>query len=139
MMAIVLLVLGWLSIKYSRQYNLVFCSSPVFEAVGTLLLVVGAIVRILALKELRYTHRIDQLVTSGIYARTRNPVYLAFMLVILGVAFLSRRMLAFLWFAVSVLVFWWVAKKEETDLERAFGGEYISYRERVPILLPKLW
>jgi hypothetical protein len=53
-------------------------------------------------KELRCTHRIGHLVTSGIYARTRNPVYLAFILLILGVAFLSRRLLAFLWVAVSV-------------------------------------
>ena len=138
-MTIVLLLLGWLSIKYSRQYHLVLPSSPVLETAGVLLLLVGVVVRILAFKELRCTHRIGHLVISGIYARTRNPVYLAFVLIILGVAFLSRRLLAFLWVAVSVLVFWWVAKKEESDLERAFGEEYVRYREGVPILLPKLW
>jgi protein-S-isoprenylcysteine O-methyltransferase Ste14 len=74
-MTIVLLLLGWLSIKYSRQYHLVLPSSPVLETAGVLLLLVGVVVRILAFKELRCTHRIGHLVTSGIYARTRNPVY----------------------------------------------------------------
>lgn len=138
-MTIVLLLLGWLSIKYSHQYQLVLPSSPVLEAAGPLLLLVGVVVRILAFKELQCTHRIEHLVTSDIYARIRNPVYLAFILIILGVAFLSRRLLAFLLVAVSVIVFWWVAKKEESDLEKAFGEEYVMYREGVPTILPKLW
>jgi protein-S-isoprenylcysteine O-methyltransferase Ste14 len=139
MMAIVLLILGWLSIKYGRQYQLVLPSSPVLEATGALLLLVGVVVRILAFKELRCTHRIDHLVRSGIYARTRNPVYLGFALIILGAAFLSTTWLAFLWAGLSVMVFLWVARKEESDLDRAFGEEYVSYRKRVPMLLPKLW
>jgi protein-S-isoprenylcysteine O-methyltransferase Ste14 len=138
-MAIVLLLLGWLCITYGRQDQLVLHSSPALEAAGALLLLAGLVVRILAFQELRCTHRIDRLVTSGIYARTRNPVYLAFALIILGAAFLSRTWLAFLWAGLSVMVFWWVARKEESDLERAFGEEYVSYRKRVPMLLPRLW
>jgi protein-S-isoprenylcysteine O-methyltransferase Ste14 len=137
-MTIVLVLLGWLSIKYSRQFKLEFLSSPILEVAGALLLLVGVVVRILAFKELQCTHRIDHLVTSGIYARTRNPVYLAFILVIFGIAFLSRRLLTFPWVAVSILVFWWVAKKEERDLERAFGEEFVKYKKKVPMLLPKL-
>jgi protein-S-isoprenylcysteine O-methyltransferase Ste14 len=139
MMTIVLVLLGWFSIKYSRQYNFMLPSSPVFKIAGGLFLLVGVVMRILAFKELWCTYRIDHLVTSGIYAKTRNPIYLAFILIIFGLAFLSRRLLAFLWFAASVLIFWWAAKKEESDLERTFGEEYQRYREQVPILLPKPW
>jgi len=74
---------------------------------------------------------------SGIYSKTRNPVYLAFVLIIAGIALLSRRLLALAWVLVSVAVLYYLAKKEENDLEKTFGDEYLKYKKRVPMFLPR--
>jgi protein-S-isoprenylcysteine O-methyltransferase Ste14 len=134
---VVLVLLGWLAIKYSGRYGLVLARSPVLDMLSVSLLLVSAVIRVMAFKEIRCTYRIRNLVTSGIYSKTRNPVYLAFMLIIAGIALLSRGLLAFAWFLVSVAVLYYLAKKEENDLERAFGDEYLKYKKRVPMFLPR--
>jgi protein-S-isoprenylcysteine O-methyltransferase Ste14 len=134
---IVLVVLGWLAITYSDQYGLVLARSPVLDMLSASLLLVGVVVRVMAFKEIRCTYRIKNLVRSGIYSKTRNPVYLAFMLITAGIALLSRGLLALAWALVSVAVLYYLAKKEENDLEKTFGDEYMKYKKRVPMFLPR--
>ena len=67
-----------------------------------------------------------ELVVSGPYRYTRNPLYLASSIAALGVAL----------FALSVAVFLYVIGREERTLLRLFGGDYENYRHRVPKLLP---
>jgi protein-S-isoprenylcysteine O-methyltransferase Ste14 len=98
----------------------------------------GVFLTVLAFKEIPCTHRIDRLVTSAVYSKTRNPVYLSFIIIVLGVAIFSRRSLTALWIVESVLVFYWVAKREESDLEAKFGEEYITYKRNVPRFIPRL-
>ncbi|MBU0529552.1 isoprenylcysteine carboxylmethyltransferase family protein [bacterium] len=136
---IILVLLGWLSITYSRQYDLVFPHFVILKILGTLFLVVGVMIRILAFKEIHRTHHIKNLATSGIYSKTRNPVYLAFVFIIIGIALLSARLLTFIWTLVSLIVFFWLAKKEESDLERAFGQDYVRYKQKVPMFWPIFW
>jgi protein-S-isoprenylcysteine O-methyltransferase Ste14 len=59
--------------------------------------------------------------------------------VIVGVAVLSRGVLAFIWVFASVLVLYWIAKLEESDLERIFGERYLLYKSSVPMFFPRLW
>jgi protein-S-isoprenylcysteine O-methyltransferase Ste14 len=134
---ILLVLLGWFAITYSRRYGLVLPRSAVLDMLSASLLLVGVAVRVMAFKEIRCTYRIKNLVISGIYSRTRNPVYLAFMLIIAGIALLSRGLLALAWALVSVAVLYYLAKKEEKDLEKAFGHEYMKYKKRVPMFLPR--
>lgn len=71
-----------------------------------------------------------RLVTKGIYARIRNPIYLFGSLVVLGflVFFGAWRLLPIL--IVLVAVQGWRAHKEARVLETAFGDDYRAYRER---------
>ncbi len=72
------------------------------------------------------------LVTSGPYRFTRNPMYLGFTLLYLGLA---------LWFGgywtlmllppVLVVMIHGVIRREEAYLSRLFGTEYDDYRQRV--------
>jgi len=136
---ITLALLGWFSITYSRQYDLVLSHFVILNILGTLFLVVGVMIRILAFKEIHWTHHIKNLATSGIYSKTRNPVYLAFAFIIIGIALLSARLLAFIWVLISLIVFFWLAKKEESDLERTFGQDYVRYKKKIPMFLPRVW
>jgi protein-S-isoprenylcysteine O-methyltransferase Ste14 len=72
------------------------------------------------------------IVASGPYAVTRNPIYLAFTMIQVGIALWagSGWMLAFL-VPVLVLTHYGVIVREERYLERKFGDEYLNYRGRV--------
>jgi protein-S-isoprenylcysteine O-methyltransferase Ste14 len=72
------------------------------------------------------------LVTSGIYARSRNPMYVALALLFAGTAVLADSG----WLALLLLPFLGVLRvgviaREERYLERKFGEPYRAYRARV--------
>jgi protein-S-isoprenylcysteine O-methyltransferase Ste14 len=73
-----------------------------------------------------------QLVTSGIYRWTRNPIYLGFLLMVIGLPLNSGViwgvvLAPFYMMTMSRLVI----EKEETYLERKFGKTYTSYTSHV--------
>ncbi|WP_416384449.1 methyltransferase family protein [Roseibium aggregatum] len=73
-----------------------------------------------------------RLVTSGIYALSRNPMYLGFLLMLLGVAVCTNEALNVLFAIVFFLVaqFWYIPI-EERNAERTFGQPYLDYRKNV--------
>jgi protein-S-isoprenylcysteine O-methyltransferase Ste14 len=72
------------------------------------------------------------LVTGGIYARSRNPMYLALALLFAGVAVLADSgWLALLLLPFLVVLRVGVIAREERYLERKFGAPYRAYRGRV--------
>jgi hypothetical protein len=91
---------------YGREWRFVFISISTTEIVGLAIVLLGVFLSVLAFKEIPCTHRIDRLVTSGVHSKTRNPVYLSFMIIVLGIAMFSRRSLTALWIVESVLVFY---------------------------------
>jgi protein-S-isoprenylcysteine O-methyltransferase Ste14 len=135
--AVILLVLGWESDVLSIQYGLLLPHSVALMVAGGVLVLIGVAIRVAAFVEIPSTYRIEGLVTSGIYAKTRNPVYLAFMVIIVGVAIFSTAVLALAWACACAAVLYWVAKKEEADLERVFGDRYLRYKKAVPMFLPR--
>lgn len=69
---------------------------------------------------------------EGLYAVSRNPIYLAMAMIYLGVAFLFNSF----WFLpplVLVLpaIHFGVILREEKYLERKFGDEYLNYKSIV--------
>jgi protein-S-isoprenylcysteine O-methyltransferase Ste14 len=72
------------------------------------------------------------LVTTGVHARTRNPIYVGFTLAHLGLAAATRNGWMLATCPVSAaLVHRWVPR-EEALLHQLFGAEYDAYRARVP-------
>jgi protein-S-isoprenylcysteine O-methyltransferase Ste14 len=72
------------------------------------------------------------IVQSGPYRFSRNPIYLAFSLLVLGIAcwLNSIWLLGTLAVAVSLMAFV-VIPREEHYLERRFGAEYLKYKAKV--------
>ena len=70
----------------------------------------------------------SSLVTHGVYQYTRNPMYLGFLLVLLGWATATGNLLAFLFLPAFVL---YMNKFQITPEERAlagiFGDEFMRY------------
>src|SRR5215471_2906883 len=74
-----------------------------------------------------------QLVVSGLYRFTRNPMYNGVVALLLGQAWFFSSLLL-LGYAATVLVCChvFVVLYEEPSLESRFGESYLSYRKAVP-------
>jgi protein-S-isoprenylcysteine O-methyltransferase Ste14 len=76
--------------------------------------------------------RPGRLVTEGLFARTRNPMYLGMLLCLVGVATLLGSVTPWLgppaFFTLASL---WYIPVEERAMAEAFGGAYADYRRRV--------
>jgi protein-S-isoprenylcysteine O-methyltransferase Ste14 len=73
-----------------------------------------------------------QLVLSGPYRITRNPMYLGLLLISIGCFFAVEC----LWFVVPSVIFFWLINFrlipfEEQLMKEHFGAEYEAYRQRV--------
>jgi protein-S-isoprenylcysteine O-methyltransferase Ste14 len=75
--------------------------------------------------------RPNQLVRSGPYGFSRNPMYIASTLVYVGIAFVATAAWPLLLLPVVLLVTHVVVVREERSLERRFGTAYRSYRTSV--------
>jgi protein-S-isoprenylcysteine O-methyltransferase Ste14 len=72
----------------------------------------------------------SSLVTTGLYARIRNPIYVFAGLLILGVIILVGRPWWLLSFAVLIPLQVFRARKEAAVLEAKFGDAYREYKQR---------
>jgi hypothetical protein len=85
--------------------------------------------------ELRPHEHAQELVTTGLHARMRHPIYFAHLVNMTGWALGSGLLISFVLLAISVLgtfpLMIWI---EEHELEKRFGHHYREYKERVPLV-----
>lgn len=75
----------------------------------------------------------DLLVDTDVFAVTRNPMYLGFVLVLAGVAVGFGSLVALLGpVGFAVAADRWYIPFEEARMAEKFGSAYASYRSRVP-------
>jgi protein-S-isoprenylcysteine O-methyltransferase Ste14 len=73
------------------------------------------------------------LVTSGVYRRTRNPMYLGMFLILVGWSLFLANALSFLVLPAFILYMnQFQIKPEERALTARFGREYLEYMAQVP-------
>lgn len=123
-------------------YPLPFAPRPISDmllALGALLVLGGAVIFIAAARTLRQAKTTirpdkasDHLVVTGPFAFTRNPIYVAFTMVMVGLGLATAN----LWFlALAVLASALTSKlaieREEKHLEARFGKKYRDYSKRV--------
>lgn len=81
-----------------------------------------------------------RLATSGIYGRIRHPMYLGFLVFVLGQALVVRNVVAGLSGVVGVVLLVVLrVGREERMMSDEFGDEYASYCERTKRLIPAVW
>jgi len=117
-----------------------FTDPMIALAVGAAFALLGQAIRALTIG-LKYIIRggrerrvyASDLVTDGLYAHTRNPMYIGNMLILVGVAIASNSW-ACLITAVPlfVLVYVCIVATEEEFLRREFGEAFDSYCQKVP-------
>jgi len=84
------------------------------------------------------THRPVAVVETGVYAHVRHPQYFGGFLAHIGVSVLLSARDSLLLSPVIMLLLYIVCRKEEAELVNEFGECYAEYRERVPMLHPRV-
>ncbi len=72
-----------------------------------------------------------KLVTTGAFGLSRNPIYVAFFLVLLGIFLVYPTGPFALYLFVASWLFTRQVKREEASLEKIYGTEYDAYRSKV--------
>jgi protein-S-isoprenylcysteine O-methyltransferase Ste14 len=102
------------------------------QFVGVSLLAIGFTLWTLARfqlgKSLAVTAQAKKLVTSGLYSKIRNPIYVFGSCVIAGLILTLGRPIWLLAFVAIIPLQIWRVRKESSVLESAFGDEYRTYR-----------
>ena len=111
----------------------------IFILIGILCFIIGITLWLKAVIIDRLdTHIIkNELVTTGVYAYVRNPVYSAFMFACTGVLVIYGNLVLLVlpiiyWGFMTVLM----KSTEEKWLENLYGKEYVQYRQRVNRCIP---
>ena len=75
---------------------------------------------------------VTSIVTSGPFMVTRNPIYVGLTLLYAGISVLANAFWPFLLLPITLRIMnRGVIQREEQYLERKFGEQYLSYKQRV--------
>jgi len=79
-----------------------------------------------------YPDQASNLVTTGIYQYTRNPMYLGLLLILFSIGWYLQNLASM--FVLPIYV-WFISKyqiiPEEEALQKVFGQDYKNYQDRV--------
>lgn len=118
--------------------NTSFFAVPV-RIVGVLVAVVGVAVFTISVLTMRDSWRAGvsktdktELVTKGIYKISRNPAFLGFDLMYLGILLMFFNLVLYIVSLFAMLIFHLqIVNVEEEFLLEAFGDEYLRYKKKV--------
>lgn len=104
---------------------------------STLFIGAGFVLLSVAWRVLYQAQRENKLAVTGIYARVRHPQYIAFTLIMFGFLLQWPTLLTVIMFPILVIMYWRLAKSEESDSNLKFGAAWRYYEARVPAFIPK--
>lgn len=112
------------------------CPTPLLLVVGAVLVLLGEAGRMWA------SGHIDknaELATAGPYAHTRNPLYVANLVLLIGFCVMS----GVLWVAALALIAFAmiyrpVIREEAIHMDKLFGEDYRRWSTEVPLFFPRL-
>ncbi len=111
---------------------------PFWNLLGLLPLALGILLNLRVDRAFHQAHttvkpfaQSSTLVTKGVYQISRNPMYLGFVLILIGISILLRSLFPYLVIAIFVLLIDQVfIRVEEKMLADEFGDQWEAYRKR---------
>jgi protein-S-isoprenylcysteine O-methyltransferase Ste14 len=112
---------------------------PWLALLGGLLLAIGVPWYVIAVRTIRKAYHERRLVTDGVYALCRHPIYAGWIFLILP----ALGLLMNSWLVLSTAVVMYVltriyVPREEENLEAQFGEQYVRYKRRTGAIFPAL-
>jgi protein-S-isoprenylcysteine O-methyltransferase Ste14 len=112
---------------------------PVATGIGLAFLALSLVVAALSLRDLGDSWRVGvieeqetRLMEDGIYGFSRNPYFVAYLLMFAGYTVMLQNLLLLLLWLIGFGLVHAMVRKEEAYLERVHGQAYRDYRARVP-------
>jgi len=88
--------------------------------------------------ELAETHcSPKRILNTGVYSTVRHPQYFGWILAHVGISILLSVWYSTLFTPILVALIYLISKKEENELVKEFGKEYVDYKREVPMLIPR--
>ncbi len=116
----------WLALHVSSvEWTGVRIVGGVIAAIGLVMLLTA---RIQLGRSFSVSAQAKKLVTTGVYSKIRNPIYVFSAMFLVGIVIVTGRWPLLLIIAVLVPVQIVRARKESQVLEAAFGEEYTRYK-----------
>jgi len=89
-------------------------------------------------RELHRARKEGRLVTDRLYGLVRHPQYTGLFIALFGEGIVHwPTVFSVALFPVIVLAYSLLARSEERKVEEQFGEEYLAYRKRVPMFIPR--
>lgn len=137
-LTIIFAVLMWMFTLFTPEITIF---QPIKVLVVLVLILIGSIISILGVWEFKQSkttvnpmtpEESSLLVTSGVYSRTRNPMYVGFLCFLLAWGMFLANVLSLIF--CSIFIFYmnnFQIKPEERALVELFGEEYSNYKQSV--------
>lgn len=136
-----IVTLIFIAIAYAAKWAIPipYVLPNIFRIIGFVFVIIGFLLAFSAFLEFRKARTtldphgsVSSIITSGIFRFTRNPIYLGFMLVLIGLPLNSGT----LWGLLLAPVYIYsmnslVIEHEEAYLENKFKEQYAGYKSRV--------
>lgn len=84
------------------------------------------------------THKPERVITIGLYSRMRHPQYTGAMLAHIGITFLLSSFYSLLVTPLVIFINYILCWKEEKELVKEFGEDYVQYQKSVPMFIPRI-
>jgi protein-S-isoprenylcysteine O-methyltransferase Ste14 len=124
---------GWPTVSQQR-----FFDSEALAWVGAFLCGLGLLLFLFTLVSFGRSFRVgidadhpDKLVTTGVFAFSRNPIYVAFWIILLGQFLVFPNGILLVYLGAATWLFHRQVLREEAYLIQHYGGEYSEYCARV--------
>ncbi len=129
-----------LAVEYGTNWLLVGIAGVLFAA-GMVMQGLAhrqlSIATFVGVPELQPSGKGGRLLQEGIYGRVRHPRYLAVMLGTVAMAPFTNYLAAYVLAAIAFPWLYLIIVLGERELLDRFGDGYLSYRQRVPRLIPR--
>jgi len=125
--------LGWPLVSAQR-----FFQSEVVGWIGVVVCFAGLLILLLSLISFGKSFRVgidvdqpDDLVTTGVFSFSRNPIYLGFGLVLIGQFLVFPNWIPLAYLGAGIWLFHRQVLREEKFMREKYGHEYAEYCSRV--------
>lgn len=139
---------AWILI-YSAMFpsQLIIPLSPLTTYFGYLLATFGTIIAIKSSKQIQLKKFLGlstpesqpSLVTSGLYSRTRHPLYVGLVLIFIGYLFVAGQLTSLIHLLCLLVYLPFGIYYEEKNMLANFGEAYQKYQKEVPVFFPRIF
>jgi protein-S-isoprenylcysteine O-methyltransferase Ste14 len=124
---------NWLAVSTQEFFH-----SEIVPWAGVLLCLMGLLLFLWSLISFKQSFRVgidtdhpDRLITDGVFSFSRNPIYLAFSIVLIGEFFIFSNWLSLIYIGAGTWLFHRQVLREEKYLNTHYSQAYTEYCSRV--------